>query len=169
MTAISDMNQRLNQAGISYESYLQNMGRQLFYVVAAGYITIYLAIMFFVIANTIIGVQFLMGQQKSKRRYQTLVRLGASYQMLCRSAARQIHWYFGIPAAVAALSSLFGVRSLLKGLLSVEMKGNSVEMLLVAAAMIAVLCVLEYIYIAVVRRMSSRYLLTLMVPERDNA
>lgn len=167
LTAISDLNERLDQAGISYESYLQNMGRQLFYIVAASYITIYLAIMFFVIANTVIGVQYLMGQQKSRRRYQTLVRLGASYKMLCRSAAQQINWYFGIPAAVAACSSLFGVRSLLKGLLSVETKGNSLEMLFVSAAMIAVLCVLEYIYIAAVRRMSSRYLLTLMAPERE--
>lgn len=167
LAAISDMNERLDQAGISYESYLQNMGRQLFYIAAAGYITIYLAIMFFVIANTVVGVQFLMGQQKSRRRYQTLVRLGASYQMLCRSTTQQINWYFGIPAAVAALSSLFGVRSLLEGVLSAEARGNSFAMLFVSAAMIAVLCVLEYIYIAAVRHMSSRYLLTLMIPERE--
>ena len=65
MNAISDMNARLDgiglqDMGIVYESYLQNIGRQLFYMVAASYITIYLAIIFLVVANTIMGVQFLM-------------------------------------------------------------------------------------------------------------
>lgn len=58
MQAISEANDRLKDTGLSYESYLQNMGRQLFYVVAASYITIYLAIIFLIIANTVIGVQF---------------------------------------------------------------------------------------------------------------
>jgi len=40
------------------------MGRQLFYIAAASYITIYLAVVFLIIANTIIGVQFLTWQQK---------------------------------------------------------------------------------------------------------
>ena len=40
MQAISEMNERLNETGLNYESYLQNMGRQLFYIVAASYITI---------------------------------------------------------------------------------------------------------------------------------
>jgi len=52
-------------AGLLYESYLQNMGRQLFYIAAASYITIYLAVVFLIIANTIIGVQFLTWQQKT--------------------------------------------------------------------------------------------------------
>jgi len=51
------------------------MGRQLFYIAAASYITIYLAVVFLIIANTIIGVQFLTWQQKTSRRYKTLVRL----------------------------------------------------------------------------------------------
>ena len=46
MSAIMDMNSRLDQNGIIYESYLQNMGRQMFYIAAAGYITIYLAVVF---------------------------------------------------------------------------------------------------------------------------
>ena len=37
--------------------------------------TLYLAIVFLVVANTIVGVQFLMSQQKTGRRYQTLIRL----------------------------------------------------------------------------------------------
>lgn len=167
MATISEMNGKLAETGLSYESYLQNIGRQLFYMVAASYITIYLAIIFMIIANTIIGVQFLIGQQKSKRRYQTLIHLGAAYETLCGSARKQINWYFGIPIVVAALSSMFGVRALFSGILSSRAKTDMNEMMIVSAAMIIVLCVIEYIYIAVVKRSSDRYLLTLMVPERE--
>lgn len=167
MPAISEMNRKLGQTGLSYESYLQNMGRQLFYMVAASYITIYLAVIFLIIANTVIGVQFLMSQQKSGRRYRTLIRLGAMYGTLCRSARKQINWYFGIPIAVAALSSLFGVRALLSGLLSSRAKGNLPEMMFISAAMILALCVIEYGYMAAVKRSSDRCLLSLMVPERE--
>lgn len=167
MNAISDTNQKLDAAGLSYESYLQNMGRQMFYVVAASYITIYLAIIFLIIANTVIGVQFLTGQQKTGRRYKTLIRLGATYENLCYSAGKQIQWYFGIPTVVAALSSIFGVRALFIGLLSSRAKSDLVTMMLISAAMILLLCVVEYIYIRAVKKSSSRYLLTLMVPERE--
>lgn len=167
MSAISDMNKKLDEVGLHYESYLQNMGRQLFYMVAASYITIYLAIIFLIIANTIIGVQFLISQQKTSRRYRTLIHLGAAYPILCKSARKQINWYFGIPVIMAAFSSLFGVRALLTGILSSRAKSNLSEMMIISAAMILVLCVIEYIYIAVVKRTSDHYLLTLMVPERE--
>ena len=55
-------NDRLTRAGIPSESYLQNIGRQLFYVVSVSYITIYLAIIFLIVANTVLGVQFLTQQ-----------------------------------------------------------------------------------------------------------
>jgi putative ABC transport system permease protein len=167
MAVISDLNDELNKTGLSYESYLQNMGRQLFYMVTASYITIYLAIIFLIIANTMIGVQFLIGQQKSNRRYRTLIHLGAVYDTLCRSARKQINWYFGVTTVVAALSSLFGVWALLSGVLPMNAKANLSEMMIVSAAMISVLCVIEYIYIVVVKRFSDRYLLTLIVPKRE--
>ncbi len=167
MSVISDMNQKLDETGLYYESYLQNMGRQLFYMVAASYITIYLAIIFLIIANTIIGVQFLISQQSASRRYRTLIHLGAGYSTLCRSARKQINWYFGVPVVVAAFSSLFGVWSLLTGILPSSAKTNLSEMMMISAAMILMLCVVEYIYIAVVKRSSAHYLLTLMVPERE--
>ncbi len=167
LSAISEMNQILNQAGLTYESYLQNMGRQLFYMVAASYITMYLAVIFLIISNTIIGVQFLMSQQKSTRRYRTLIRLGATYTTLCNSARKQIHWYFGLPTVIAAFSSLFGVRSLLTGILSSRAKSSLTEMMIISVAIILALCVIEYIYITAVKRSSDRYLLKLMVPERE--
>lgn len=172
MNAISDMNARLDgiclqDMGIEYESYLQNIGRQLFYMVAASYITIYLAIIFLVVANTIMGVQFLMDQQQTGRRYQTLVHLGATYKDICLSARKQISWFMGVPVFVAAISSIFGVKALFTGLLSSRLQGTQREMLVVSAAMIFLLCVVEYIYMTVIKRSSDRYLLTLMQPQRE--
>ena len=167
MTAYSDLNEKLDKIGIEYESYLQNMGRQLFYTIASSYITLYLAIVFLVVANTIVGVQFLMSQQKTGRRYQTLIRLGATYETLCQSAGKQITWFMGLPVLVAAVSSLFGVRALFTGILSSRTRGTVAEMMFVSAAMILLLCVIEYIYMRVVKRSSDRYLLTLMQPQRE--
>ena len=171
ITAFSRMNgklnQKLEQTEIVYESYLQNIGRQLFYMVAASYITIYLAVIFLITANTVMGVQFLMNQQKTNRRYRTLVRLGAGYRTICRSAKKQINWFFGIPTVVAAVSSLFGVRALFSGILSSRTQSDAGGMMLVSAAMIALLCVVEVIYMAAVKRSSSRYLMQMMTPERE--
>lgn len=167
MRAIADMNGQLDPLGLEYESYLQNLGRELFYIVAASYLTIYLAIIFLVVANTVIGVQFLMGQQKAARRYRTLVRLGAEHDTLCRAAKAQINWYFGLPVGVAAVSSLFGVRALFSGILSASAQSGMTEMMIAAGAMILLLCVVEWIYMAAVKRSSSKYLLTLMAPERE--
>ena len=167
MRAIADTNQLLAPLGLEYESYLQNIGRELFYTVAASYLTIYLAIIFLVVANTIIGVQFLMGQQKAARRYRTLVRLGAEHATLCRAARAQINWYFGLPVGVAAVSSLFGVRALFSGILTASARNGMTEMMITAGAMILLLCVVEWIYMAAVKRSSSRFLLGLMAPERE--
>lgn len=172
MNAISEINNQLDRADlnnrkISYESYLQNMGRSLFYMVAASYITIYLAIIFMVVANTILGVQFLMSQRKSGRRYQTLVRLGADYSVLRKSGRSQVQWFMGLPVAVAALSSLLGVKAIVGGALAGRVGESPNTILLVSAAMILLLLVVEYIYITVVKRSSDRYLLTLMQPQRE--
>ena len=167
MKAIADTNEKLDKTGLSYESYLQNMGRQLFYTVAASYLTIYLAVIFLIIANTVIGVQFLMDQRKTGRRYRTLIRLGATYEILCESAGKQINWYFGIPVAAAAVGSLAGVRALLSGILSQSAGGSILDRMLVSGVMIFALLVVEWLYIAAVKRSSRRYLLTLMTPERE--
>jgi len=82
-------------------------------------------------------------------------------------AGKQINWYFGIPAAVAAISSVFGVRALFSGLLSSRVKSNISAMMIISVAMVLLLCVVEYIYMAVVKKSSNRYILTLMVPERE--
>ncbi len=167
MNAIYETNKKLDATELVYESYLQNMGRQLFYMTAASYITIYLAVIFLIVANTLISIQFLMDQQKTSQRYKTLIRLGATYETLCQSAQKQINWHFGIPTTFAVLSSIFGVRSLFTGLLSSRTQGNLSEFMLVSGTMILLLFVVESIYMTIVKRSSSRYLLTLMVPERE--
>lgn len=167
MNAISKTNEKLNATDLYYESYLQNMGRQLFYVVAASYITIYLAIIFLIIANTVIGVQFLTGQQKTSKRYRTLIRLGATYEILCESAKKQINWYFGIPIIVAVISSLFGIRALLTGLLAYSDRPDIITMMIISVAMILFLCVIEWIYIWAVKKSSNSNILKLIVPDRE--
>lgn len=167
MNAIHETNKKLDETGLIYESYLQNMGRQLFYMVAASYITIYLAVIFLIAANTLISVQFLMNQQRTHKRYKTLIRLGATYETLCLSARKQINWHFGIPTIIAVFSSFFGVRALFTGILPSGTQGNLLEFMAVSFAMILVLFVIESIYMSFVKRSSSQYLLTLMMPDRE--
>lgn len=156
MQSILAVNEILNTTDLKYESYLQNMGRSLFYTVAASYTTIYLAIIFLIISNTVMGVQFLMHQQKVKKRYQTLICLGANYDKLCGSARRQITWYFSIPIIVASISALFGTRSLFTGVATESMRSKVDSLMLVSCAMILFLCVVEFCYMVSVKRMSDR-------------
>ena len=167
MRAISDTNEKLNQTSLGYESYIQNMGRQLFYIISASYITIYLAIIFLVVANTIIGVQFLMGQRQSYRRYQTLIHLGANYETLCKSSEKQINWYFGLPIALALISSSFGVSSLLTGIVPASARMAMGQKFITAMLIILLLAGFEVIYIRIVKKNSNKYLLSLMEPKRD--
>ncbi len=166
MRAISDTNEKLNQTSLGYESYIQNMGRQLFYIISASYITIYLAIIFLVVANTIIGVQFLMGQRQSYRRYQTLIHLGANYETLCKSSEKQINWYFGLPIALALISSSFGVSSLLTGIVPASARMAMGQKFITAMLIVLLLAGFEVIYIRIVKKNSNKYLLSLMEPKR---
>ncbi len=75
--------------------------------------------------------------------------------------------FFGIPCAVAAVSSIFGVRALFAGLLFSRVQDNMSSLLLTAAAVILLLCLIEFAYVAAVARNSNRYSLSLMVPERE--
>ena len=166
MQAIYHVNHILKGSGLQYESFLQNMGRQLFWTVASSYITIYLAVVFLIIANTMIGVQFLMLQKKMGRRYRTLISMGSNYEAVKQSARVQIKWYFGMPVAAAVLSSVFGMWSLFKGLLSDSMRQYLPILAGIAAIVILILCVVEYMYISCVMRNSDRHILEMMRIER---
>lgn len=167
MQAMQSVNQRLDQTQLQYESYLQNMGRQLFYQVALGYITIYLAVIFLIIANTVMGVQYLMHQQKTGRRYRTLIRLGSSYKSLCASSNRQIRWYFGLPVVVAVISSFFGVRALFTGFLTESIRSMGPLLFKISGTMILFIVVVELIYISAVMRLGSRQILRRMDSKRE--
>ena len=165
--AYTNINKKLDRFGLPYESYLQNMGRQLFYLVAASYITIYLALIFLVVANTILGVQFLMGQKRTARRYKTLVKLGAEHSDLYASSKKQVNWFFGLPILVATVSTYAAVRALFQGILSTRTKVNLSSMIPIVVIVIAVFALVEYLYMYIVKRSSSRFLATLMTPERE--
>lgn len=167
MRAISDTNEKLSQTSLEFESYIQNMGRQLFFIISASYITIYLAIILLVVANTIIGVQFLMGQRKSHRRYQTLIHLGATYKTLCKSSEKQISWYFGLPIAIAVINSFFGVSSLFTGILPSSARIYIGQEFAMAGFIILLLGVFECVYIIAVKKNSNKYLWSLMEPRRE--
>lgn len=162
MQAITEGNHYFRKTGLEFENYLQNMGRQLFYIVAASYLTIYLALIFLLIANTVISLQYLMQEKKSRKRYHTLLCLGSTYEAVCASAKRQIKWYFGVPIGIAVISSIFGVYSLFAGLLPSSLQSNGRLLVLIAAASIIVLSVIECIYMKMVMRYSSQNLLGIM-------
>lgn len=176
MQAISEVNEKLvtkvpsyvGETGIRYESYLQNMGRELFYRVSASYISIYLAVIFLIIANTVMGVQFLMHQQKTKKRYVSLTYLGASYEMLCKSARNQITWYFSLPIIVAAISSIFAVRSLFTGIMTTAMKAEVSQLMVISIPVIAVICMVELLYMYLVKKNSDKNILRLMDIKRED-
>lgn len=169
MQAILKVNAILDTTGLEYESYLQNMGRSLFYTVAASYTTIYLAIIFFIVSNTVMGVQFLMQQQKAKKRYQTLISLGANYQKLCMSARQQITWYFSIPIIAASVSALFGTRSLFTGVATTSMRSEVSSLMIVSCAMILFLCVVEFCYMISVKRISDNNIKTIIEIKREDS
>ena len=168
MQAISEVNEKLNTTEIYYESYLQNIGRELFYTVSASYTTIYLAVIFLIIANTVMGVQFLMHQQKTKKRYISLTHLGANYEMLCKSARNQITWYFSLPIVVAAISSIFAVRSLFTGITTTAMKEEIGKLMVISIFVIILICMIELFYINLVKKSSDKNILKLMDIKRED-
>ncbi len=167
MQAIMRGNEYFAGRGLEYENYLQNMGRQLFYIVAASYLTIYLALVFLVIANTVISLQYLMQEKKNRRRYHTLICLGSTREALFLSARRQIRWYFGLPLGVAGVSGIFGVTSLFSGLLPSSLRGQRGVLFGVAAASILVLCVIECGYVKMVMRLSRQNIMQMMERKRS--
>ncbi|WP_373897298.1 FtsX-like permease family protein [Haloimpatiens sp. FM7315] len=168
MQSIMQVNALINKTDLNYESYLQNMGRELFYSVAGSYTTIYLGFIFLIIANTVIGVQFLMQQQKTGRRYNTLIRLGCKYKDLCKSARKQIKWYFSFPVVVAAIGSVFGVKALFSGIATSAMKLKINTLMMISIPVILVLCVVEFCYIIGVMKLSDKQIYKLMEIKRED-
>lgn len=171
--AISEINQKLNQTefgnqtDLVYESYVENIGRHMFYIIAESYTTLYLGVIFLVIANTALGTQYLMYQRKTGKRYQTITALGCSYEELSRSGRTQIRWYFLLPVLVACVSAVFGIFSFTEGLLSSYFEMQKNHIIFVGILVIFVICVVEYLYMMAVMRTSDRTIRELMKRKRE--
>ena len=168
MQAIRIGNDLFDAKGMEYENYLQNIGRQVFYIVAASYLTIYFAFIFLLIANTVISLQFLMQEKRTRSRYRTLIRLGSRYEHLCRSAGTQIRWYFAMPIGLAVISSIVGTLVLLKTMLPSILMGKKGWLMGIAGAVILVLAVVEYIYMRQVVKLSRQNINQMMDSVRED-
>ncbi len=168
MQAIRIGNTLFDTKGIDYENYLQNIGRQVFYIVAASYLTIYFAFIFLLIANTVISLQFLMQEKRTRSRYRTLIRLGSQYEHLCRSARSQIRWYFAMPIGLAVISSIVGTGVLLKTMLPSILIGKTGWLMGIAGAVILVLVVVECIYMRQVVKLSRQNINQMMDVVRED-
>ena len=151
MQAMLEVDQVLNTMDVQFESYLASMGRQLFYTVAATYTTFYLGVMFLLIANTVLGLNFLMQQRSTRSRYETLAMLGANVQSICQSARKQIWLYFILAITVALISGIFGIWSLLTAMPAAEFNVRNIS---VIGLVVLLFIIIEVLYIRMIQRKS---------------
>lgn len=156
MQAIQEMDGYLSKTGLEYDSYLSGIGRNLFYTVSASYLTIYLGILFLLIANTVIGLKYLMGHRQNMHRYQTLLLLGADTEGLCASAKKQISQFFFLVLGVAALSSIVAIISMFTGLTKLPLGTSLVQVAMLAGISLAVFFAIEIAYVTAVKRTACR-------------
>lgn len=149
-------NAAVTSAGIEYDSYLGGIGRNLFYTVAASYLTIYLGVLFWLIANTVIGVKYLIGQRETKHRYETLSMLGAHTSSMCVSVNRQIRLYFSLVLVTAIVSSAAAIYSMFTSLTRLPVGVSVGKVALLAVLGLVIFAGLEILYISIVRRMADR-------------
>ena len=144
----------------------KRQGRNLFYTVAASYLTIYLGVLFLLISNTVIGLKYLIQQRENKHRYVTLLMLGADRDSLYRSSRKQIQAFFSLVLGVAVMSSIFAILSLFKSFTRLQ-EGTSFTLVLALSAIALALFVLtEAIYLAIVQRAAYHEIKTLKVTDR---
>lgn len=166
MQEIQSMENRLKATGLSYESYIGGIGRNLFYTVAASYLTIYLGVLFMLIANTVIGLKFLMYQRTNKHRYLTLLTLGAGIDDLCSSSRKQIGLFFTLVFGVASCSAFFAVWSMFTSFLKLPAGIGINRVILLAGIGFFLFLFIQLIYIKIVERTSRREILALNITDR---
>ncbi|SDZ38002.1 putative ABC transport system permease protein [Evansella caseinilytica] len=103
----------LTSAGYEFESYLQNFGRKLFYVVAGSYTVLYMGFLFLIIACTVLALQFLTQMKQTGGRYLTLSMLGAKRHQMKKSMHKQVLWTFLLPVSLACVSGAVGIRAMI--------------------------------------------------------
>ena len=154
MQAIREVNEVLSESGLEYESYLQGMGRNLFYLVAGSYLTLYLGIIFLIIGNTMIGIKFLIQLSSTKERYRILLNLGAKKSEVFKSAKSQVRIFFGLVIGVSLISSIFGIWAMFNSFLNEESKKLLIYIGPIASVIIIMLVIVELIYIKIIDRTS---------------
>ncbi|MBE5394833.1 ABC transporter permease [Brevibacillus borstelensis] len=103
----------LKASGFTFESYLQNFGRKLFYVVAGSYATLYMGFLFLIIACTVLALQFFTQVKQTGQRYVTLSMLGAKRNQMKKSIHRQVLLTFLLPVSLACVSGAVGIRAMI--------------------------------------------------------
>lgn len=103
----------LKSSGFEFESYLQNFGRQLFYVVAGSYTILYMGFLFLIIACTVLALHFLTQMKQTGQRYLTLSMLGAKRNQMKKSMHRQVLLTFLLPISLACVSGAVGIRAMI--------------------------------------------------------
>lgn len=167
MKSFTEINKELTKTGIDYESYMENMGRYLFYMVAETYLSIYMGVLFLIIGNTAIGTQFLMYQRKTGKRYQALFALGADFAKVSKSGRAQVRWYFFLPVVVAVVSSVFGIWAMTNGLLASYYEQQQSSMIVMSFVVVIFIVVVEWVYIRAVMKNSDRNIHALLERKRD--
>lgn len=166
MQAVQKMDAQLADTGIEYDSYLGGIGRNLFYTVAASYLTIYLGVLFWLIANTVIGLKYLISQRQTKHRYETLVMLGADMQSMGKSVKKQISVYFALVLSVALVSSAAAIFTMFTSLTKLPAGAPVGAVIALSAAALAVFAGIEVLYIYIVKRTASREIRRLEITNR---
>jgi len=166
MQAVQKMDALLADTGIEYDSYLGGIGRNLFYTVAASYLTIYLGVLFWLIANTVIGLKYLISQRQTKHRYETLIMLGADTQSMSRSVKKQISVYFALVLSAALVSSAAAIFTMFTSFTKLPAGVSPVTVGVISAAALAVFAAVEILYIYIVKRMAGREIGRLEITNR---
>lgn len=163
MKAVQKMDAYLANAGIEYDSYLGGIGRNLFYTVAASYITIYLGVLFWLIANTVIGLKYLISQRQTKHRYETLSMLGADTLSMCCSVRKQIEIYFMLVLCTAVISSGAAIFTMFNSFTKLPVSASVLKVAVLSAVALMLFSVVEVIYISIVKRTASREIINMKI------
>lgn len=156
MQAVSHMDNKLAGTGIEYDSFLSGIGRNLFYTVSASYLTIYLGILFLIIANTVIGLKYLIQQRQTMHRYKTLAMLGAGTGEMCHSVKKQIQIFFMMVLIIALISSVVAIYSMFTSFTKLPIGTNICTVIVIAAIVLFTFVLTEIIYIGIVKRTAGR-------------
>ncbi len=166
MQAVQKMDAQLADTGIEYDSVLGGIDRNLFYTVAASYLTIYLGVLFWLIANTVIGLKYLISQRQTKHRYETLIMLGADMQSMSKSVKKQISVYFALVLSVALVNSAAAIFTMFTSFTKLPVGAPVETVIVLSAAALAVFAGIEFLYIYIVRRTASREINRLEITSR---